>query len=175
MERDLTLDSKHLRQYAGDVLLSCILESCMVLLTQTFPINSIFKKGKKHRQSHFRTLFPTHHHHHHHLWGIKSPIFPPHTEWRTPLPAQSGSEWAWSEEIWGLYISLLTQVPRALLSFLHFSHIPPRGTEEASAVVGCVAPTPSHSTLKKRDRVEDLTRRSPTYLAFRLPLSQSTR
>ena len=46
VERDFTLGSECRMQYAGDVLLSCTLETCMVLLTIVTPINSI-KKMKK--------------------------------------------------------------------------------------------------------------------------------
>ena len=43
MKRDLTLSGKCMMQYA-DVLLSCILETSVVLLTTVTPINSIKKK-----------------------------------------------------------------------------------------------------------------------------------
>ena len=46
MERDFTLGSECRMQYAGDVLPSCTLETCMVLLTIVTPINSIRKKKK---------------------------------------------------------------------------------------------------------------------------------
>ena len=36
-----TLDNGHMMLYAYDVLLSCALEICMVLLTNVTPINSI--------------------------------------------------------------------------------------------------------------------------------------
>ena len=50
VERDFTLGSECRMQYAGDVLLSCTLETCMVLLTIVTPINSIKKKKKTQNQ-----------------------------------------------------------------------------------------------------------------------------
>ena len=47
MERDLTLGGEHTMQCADDVLLSCTLETCMVLLTNVTPINSIKKRTTK--------------------------------------------------------------------------------------------------------------------------------
>ena len=46
MERDLTLGGEHTMQCADDVLLSCTLETCMVLLINVTPINSVNKKFK---------------------------------------------------------------------------------------------------------------------------------
>ena len=39
--RDLTLGGEHTIECAGDVLKSCTLETCMFLLTNVTPINSI--------------------------------------------------------------------------------------------------------------------------------------
>ena len=47
MERDLTLGGECTRQYADDVLQCCTLETCMVLLTNVTPINSIKKRTTK--------------------------------------------------------------------------------------------------------------------------------
>ena len=44
-KRDLTLGGKCTMQYADDVLLGLTLETCVVLLTNVIPINSILKKG----------------------------------------------------------------------------------------------------------------------------------
>ena len=41
MERDLVWCDRCTMQYAGDVLLSCTLEICMVLQTNVTPINSV--------------------------------------------------------------------------------------------------------------------------------------
>ena len=41
MEKDLTLGGEYMMHYTDDVLLSCTLETCMVLLTNVTPINSI--------------------------------------------------------------------------------------------------------------------------------------
>ena len=44
MERDSTWGKGHTMQRADDVLLSCTLETCMVLQTNVTPINSIKNK-----------------------------------------------------------------------------------------------------------------------------------
>ena len=44
MGRDFTLGDGHMMQCAGDVLLSCTLETCRVLLPSVTPINSINNK-----------------------------------------------------------------------------------------------------------------------------------
>ena len=41
MEKDLTLGGEYMMHYTDDVLLSCTLETCMVLLTNVTPINPI--------------------------------------------------------------------------------------------------------------------------------------
>ena len=48
MERDFILGKGHTMQCADDVLLSCTLETCMVLLINVTPINS--KKKNKNKQ-----------------------------------------------------------------------------------------------------------------------------
>ena len=58
-ERDLTLGGEHTMWYADDTLQNCTLETCMVLLTNVTPINSIFKKAmdenkKKDRKTCFK-------------------------------------------------------------------------------------------------------------------------
>ena len=45
-ETDLNLGGEHTMRYADDVLLSCTLEYCMVLLTNTTPISGIKIKLK---------------------------------------------------------------------------------------------------------------------------------
>ena len=45
-EKGLTLAG----EYSDDVLLSCTLETCLVLLTNVTPINSIKKKKRKNRK-----------------------------------------------------------------------------------------------------------------------------
>ena len=45
MERGLTLGGECEKQYADNILLNCILETCMVLLTNVTPINSIKKSN----------------------------------------------------------------------------------------------------------------------------------
>ena len=47
MERDFTLGDGGTMLCADDVLLSCTLETCMVLLTNITPINSTKKKKDK--------------------------------------------------------------------------------------------------------------------------------
>ena len=46
MERDFVLGNGRTMQCADDVLLSCTLETCMVLLTNVAPINSIKRINK---------------------------------------------------------------------------------------------------------------------------------
>ena len=47
MKRDFTLGDGHTMQYADDVLLSCTLETCMILLPNVPPKNSIKKREKE--------------------------------------------------------------------------------------------------------------------------------
>lgn len=74
-----------------------------------------------------------------------APICSPMHRVRTPLPAQPGQSWCGVNSS-VVHISLLTQVPGALLSSLCSTHIPPRGAEVASAVLWvCGAqPLPLH-------------------------------
>ena len=56
MERELTLGSEPMVQCADDNLLSCTLETCMVLLTSVTPINSIREKKSLHSNFSFLHL-----------------------------------------------------------------------------------------------------------------------
>ena len=47
MGGDLTWGGEHTVQYTGDVLWNCAPETCIVLLTNVTPVNSIKKKKKR--------------------------------------------------------------------------------------------------------------------------------